>query len=257
MLNYETIDNNKDTWIVFVHGLGGSIKTWKKQKDYFSKEYNLLLIDLPGHGEDSNKCIEKIDNDGLCYEIKSLMDDLGITSANFIGLSLGTIVIMNFILKYPSYAKKIIFGGPALLLKGCLRWVCPFMSGIKNIVSQKFLCKSFAWFMIPKRNHKKSRLFMVRESVKMNKKTLCAWIEYTISNLRQNYSMDKFKQIKKQILMISGDKDHCFFQGDRIIAEKIKGFKLKVIKNCGHVCTLEKAKDFNELAMAYLQACPA
>ena len=50
MLYFETYDNGSNNWVVFLHGIGGSTKTWKKQIDDF-KDYNLLLIDLPGHGQ--------------------------------------------------------------------------------------------------------------------------------------------------------------------------------------------------------------
>ena len=58
MLKYEIIDNQAEEWVVFIHGLGGSTKTWKKQIDAFSKNYNLLLLDLPGHGLNAEKVID-------------------------------------------------------------------------------------------------------------------------------------------------------------------------------------------------------
>ena len=57
MLKYEIIDNKAEEWVVFIHGIGGSTKTWNKQIDAFSENYNLLLLDLPGHGLNANKII--------------------------------------------------------------------------------------------------------------------------------------------------------------------------------------------------------
>ena len=51
MLNYEIYDNKKENWVVFLHGIGGSTLTWKKQIEAFSEKYNLLLLDLQGHGK--------------------------------------------------------------------------------------------------------------------------------------------------------------------------------------------------------------
>ena len=71
MLKYELIDNQKEEWIVFVHGIGGSTKTWKKQIDDFSEHYNLLLLDLPGHGLHASKIIRKVDAQKLhdCFPV--------------------------------------------------------------------------------------------------------------------------------------------------------------------------------------------
>ena len=52
MLNYTVYSSRKKNanWITFVHGAGGSSAIWFKQIRFFSKYFNLLLIDLRGHG---------------------------------------------------------------------------------------------------------------------------------------------------------------------------------------------------------------
>ena len=48
MIHYKEYSNNnsKREWVTFVHGAGGSSAIWKKQIPYFSKAFNLLLVDL-------------------------------------------------------------------------------------------------------------------------------------------------------------------------------------------------------------------
>ena len=42
MLYYEKIINDiNNDWIVFIHGLGGSVKTWKKQIDYYTLYFSI------------------------------------------------------------------------------------------------------------------------------------------------------------------------------------------------------------------------
>ncbi|MBO7343462.1 MAG: hypothetical protein J6U45_05455, partial [Alistipes sp.] len=51
MLHYRTIGNNPHaSWLVMVHGAGGSIEVWYRQVSDFARHYNLLLVDLAGHG---------------------------------------------------------------------------------------------------------------------------------------------------------------------------------------------------------------
>ena len=48
-MNYRIYNNNSTEWVLLIHGLGGSINTWKYQiKDL--KDYNVLAVDLEGHG---------------------------------------------------------------------------------------------------------------------------------------------------------------------------------------------------------------
>ena len=59
MINYITYKNeNSDQWVTFVHGAGGSSSIWFKQIRDFKKSYNVLLLDLRGHGN-SNVQIKK------------------------------------------------------------------------------------------------------------------------------------------------------------------------------------------------------
>ena len=44
------IRDPESPWLVFLHGFGGTAEMWKKQIPVFKEKFNLLLLDLPGHG---------------------------------------------------------------------------------------------------------------------------------------------------------------------------------------------------------------
>jgi pimeloyl-ACP methyl ester carboxylesterase len=54
LLHYEIVGKEDAPWLVFVHGAGGSIRTWKFQVESFSKDFRLVLIDLRDHGFSKN-----------------------------------------------------------------------------------------------------------------------------------------------------------------------------------------------------------
>jgi pimeloyl-ACP methyl ester carboxylesterase len=254
MLRYEIIDNNHDDWVVFIHGIGGSTNTWKKQIDNFSKQYNLLLLDLPGHGKNADNIIHKVEPKRLNNGIIETLDYLKIKEAHFVGLSLGTIVIANFAVNYPTRVTSIILGGSVLDICGIYRTCVSFVNGIKRIVPYKFLYKFFAWFMLPKKNHEKSRQIFLREVVKLNKETMFAWIGYLADSLHPGNLFNKLDTLGKKILFISGDEDHCFLKGSKILAQRLKMAEIKIIEHCGHVCSIEKYDIFNNFALSYLVA---
>ena len=52
MLHFATYELRPDAdWVTFVHGAGGSSGIWYKQIRDFRKEYNVLMVDLRGHGK--------------------------------------------------------------------------------------------------------------------------------------------------------------------------------------------------------------
>jgi pimeloyl-ACP methyl ester carboxylesterase len=254
VLKYEIVDNNQQEWVVFIHGIGGSTKTWKKQIDAFSEHYNVLLFDLPGHGSNADKVIYQVDQKRLNQGIVDTLNHLDIDSAHFVGLSLGTIVIANFAVQHPECVKSIILGGSVLSICGIYRLCVTFANGIKRLVPYKMLYRFFAWFMMPRRNHMKSRKIFLREVVKLNKETMLAWIGYLAGSLHPGNLFDKLDSIGKKILFISGDEDHCFLKGSKLLAKQLTMAKIHIIEHCGHICSIEKAAIFNICALGHLSA---
>ena len=74
MLNFTTYKHktSKD-WVTFVHGAGGSSSIWFKQIRSFSKAFNVLVLDLRGHGNSKHVLKdafrEKYTFDGITHDI--------------------------------------------------------------------------------------------------------------------------------------------------------------------------------------------
>ena len=98
MLYYKTYHHPENTdWVVFVHGAGGSSSIWYKQLKAYRKKYNVLLVDLRGHGK-SKDLLQKYYEERYSFkmaarDILAVLDDAKIDKAHFIGVSMGTIII--------------------------------------------------------------------------------------------------------------------------------------------------------------------
>ena len=102
MINYITYKNeNSNQWVTFVHGAGGSSSIWFKQIRDFKSQYNVLLLDLRGHGN-SNSQIKKAFKQKYTFEsiandVLEVIDYLKIEKSHFVGISLGTILIRQLV----------------------------------------------------------------------------------------------------------------------------------------------------------------
>jgi len=56
LLNYYSyLHTSSKNWVTFVHGAGGSSSIWFKQLRDFKKHFNVLILDLRGHGNSQPK----------------------------------------------------------------------------------------------------------------------------------------------------------------------------------------------------------
>ncbi|GGD10401.1 alpha/beta fold hydrolase [Pontibacillus salipaludis] len=253
-LSYKTFitDSSKD-WVVFLHGLGGNWNIFHKQIDYFKDHFNLLFIDLPGHGKSpfirrgKNILIE------TKQQVLTLMDDLSIASAHFLGVSLGTIVMQSIAIEQPQRIMSMTLAGAAgkWLKWGELLGKATISFPLGYLLPYMISFKAFAHLILPKKNHSKSRNIFIREGQKLGRSAYLNWAGI----IRDSYKV--YEQLRSKTnyipkLYISGSEDHMFIRGITNHVNKESLAQLHIIKKCGHVCNMEKAAEFNLIAFTFI-----
>ena len=103
------VDLNKKT-IVFLHGSGLSHIVWSLAEQYFSnKNFNVLSIDLPGHGNSEGPCLKSIEL--IADWLEKVFDQLNLGKIILIGHSQGCLEALEYSHKYKKSLEKIIFIG--------------------------------------------------------------------------------------------------------------------------------------------------
>ncbi|MBE6491669.1 MAG: alpha/beta fold hydrolase [Methanobrevibacter sp.] len=85
-LNY--VVEGKGEPLIFLHGLSDDLRYWEVLTSTLKKKYQVIRIDLRGHGE-SELGDDEITIDTYADDLKDLLDDLKIDAGNLIGFSLG------------------------------------------------------------------------------------------------------------------------------------------------------------------------
>ncbi len=103
------IENSKDT-IVFLHGSGLSHIVWSLTEQFFSnKNFNVLSIDLPGHGNSEGPCLDSIEK--VADWLEKVFEELKLKNVILVGHSQGCLEALEYSFKYKNRLKKIIFVG--------------------------------------------------------------------------------------------------------------------------------------------------
>ena len=124
MINYSIYKKNiSKEWVTFVHGAGGSSSIWYKQIRDYKKHFNVLLLDLRGHGKSKynikNVFESRYTFSSIANDIVEVLKKEKIKSSHFVGISLGTILIRHIAEIYP----KMVKSGKTYAMVNC--YPCP------------------------------------------------------------------------------------------------------------------------------------
>ena len=250
-MNYKIYNNNSKEWVLLIHGLGGSINTWKYQIEDLN-EYNVLAVDLEGHGGSAFEKRRRLLTRSAS-EINEILESEHIEKVHVIALSLGTLVAMEFAYLYKEKVKSILLAGFVLNMGIGYKSLLAILEGIKYFVPKKVFYPVFANLMMPRKNHKKSRDIFIRESVKMKSVAFRMWLsELFRTQFKLNEYLISIEESKLPVMFISGKQDYFFVSSVKRTQKKINDASLYFIEKCGHVCSIEKHNEFNCLMIDFL-----
>jgi pimeloyl-ACP methyl ester carboxylesterase len=241
-------------WVVFIHGAGGSSSIWFKQIKAYKKHFNLLLIDMRGHGksQDLFQKYTKYTFKELSLEIVEVMDHLKIPAAHFVGISLGTILIRTLGETHPECIKSMVMGGAVTRLNTRSQLLAWSGNMVKRFVPFMWLYSLFAWIIMPKKRHEASRSFFINEAKKLCHKEFLRWYKllYEVNPLLRYFTE---KEISVPTLYVMGDEDYMFLPPVRLIVQKHKFASLEVVADSGHVCNIDQPERFNEVSISFIK----
>ena len=248
-------ETDKD-WVVFVHGAGGSSSIWFQQLKAFKSIFNIVMLDLRGHGKSKDVLQKYYDQeytfDDISKDVIEVIDHLEIEKAHFIGVSLGTIIIRNLSELTPERVKSAILCGAIIRLNIRSRFLVSIGNTFKKIVPYMWLYKFFAWIIMPKKRHAKARNLFITEAKKLYQKEFLRWFKLT-NSLNPLLKYFKEKRISIPTLYVMGSEDYMFLPPVQQIVEEHEFSYLEVIENCGHVCNVEKPQIFNNISINFIE----
>ena len=257
MLSYSVYRNENTTkWVTFVHGAGGSSTIWFRQIRAFKKEFNVLLLDLRGHGE-SQSDVKQNKKQNYTFEVVSndileVLKHLKIEKSHFIGISLGTIIIRDIAERNPEIVQSMVMGGAILKMNVRSKVLMGFGNFFKSVVPYIFLYKLFAFVIMPRKNHKESRSLFIGEAKKLCQKEFKRWYRLT-AEINPLLRFFRLNDINIPTLYVMGEQDHLFLPAIKEVISKHASAQLHVIKNCGHVVNVDQPVEFNNEVISFLK----
>ncbi|MDA8537516.1 alpha/beta hydrolase [Candidatus Pelagibacter bacterium] len=239
------IDKKKET-IVLLHGSGLSHIVWSLTEQYLSNQnYNVLSIDLPGHGNSdgtSLKSIEEISN-----WLEKVFNKLNISNITIIGHSQGCLEALEYCSKYSKRVKRVVFVGGSYRM--------PVNQDLIDLAEDG---DNQAVILMMKWSYENSKKFIGGNPVKKiirsprDIKEILA-IDLVACNNYKN-GPEALKSINCPTLFIFGELDKMVnLEKGMKFAELIPNSETHVIKDCGHMIMFEKSFEMREKISEFLK----
>ena len=239
------IDKNKET-IIFLHGSGLSHIVWSLTEQYLSNQnYNVLAIDLPGHGNSEGNCLKSIEE--ISDWLEKVFIELNISKLTIIGHSQGCLEALEYSSKYSKRVKNLIFIGGSYRMP-----VNQDLIDLAKSGDDKSIQLMMKW------SYENSKKFIGGNPVEKiinsprNIREVLATDLVACNNYKNG--SEALKSINCPTLFIFGELDKMVnLDKGKKFAELIPNSKTHIIKDCGHMIMFEKAFEMREKISEFLK----
>ena len=238
------IKNSKDT-IVFLHGSGLSHIVWSLTEQFFSnKNYNVLSIDLPGHGNSEGPCLDSIEK--IADWLEKVFEELKLKNIILVGHSQGCLEALEYSFRYKDRLKKMVFVGGSYQM--------PVNTDLIDLASDG---DSDAVKLMMKWGYEGSKKFIggnpvekIIQSPRDISEILA--VDLIACNNYQN-GLEAAKAINCPAMFIIGELDKMANQeSGKKFANLVKNSITHIISGSGHMIMIEKAFEMREKILEFL-----
>tara|TARA_B100000674_G_scaffold445229_1_gene411372 strand:- start:1120 stop:1893 length:774 start_codon:yes stop_codon:yes gene_type:complete len=239
------IKKNKET-VVFLHGSGLSHIVWSLTEQFLSsKEFNVLSIDLPGHGNSEGPCLESIEK--IADWLEEVFNKLNLNQMILIGHSQGCLEALEYSFRYKRRLKKIIFIG------GSYR-----MPVNKDLIDLAENGDNDSVKLMMKWGFEGSKKFIGGNPIEKIIQSPRDISEILAVDLKacNNYANgeEAAKSINLPTLIISGELDKMVnLEASKKFSSLVKNSSTHIIIGSGHMIMIEKAFEMREKILEFLK----
>ncbi|MEN6320154.1 MAG: alpha/beta hydrolase [Syntrophaceae bacterium] len=231
--------------LVFIHGSGGDHRIWIKQYTHLKDDFNVIAIDLPGHGQSEGTGEQEVTH--YVEWVRKLLDSLALEKPVLIGHSLGAAISLVFAMQYGETLSAIVaVGGGAKMPVNEM-----ILKGLK--ADPEFVIGLVAKFCVSKENRERLSRTVIEGLSRANPDVLygdllaCDRLDIT----------GHISRIGIPTFIICGTDDKMTPPVlSQFLRDNIPASQLSFVDNAGHMVMLENEKIFNELLKMFVQSLP-
>jgi pimeloyl-ACP methyl ester carboxylesterase len=249
------------TPVVFVHEFAGDMRSWEPQLRNFGRRYRCVAFNARGYPpSDVPEDFEAYSQARAADDIAAVMDEVGLSTAHIVGLSMGGFATLHFGFRHAARARSLTVAGcgygadPAkredffaecdavvafIREHGMATFAERYAVGPSRVQFQARDPRGFAEFIGMLAEHSQAGSVNTQLGVQRRRPSL-----YDLT--------DKMDALRVPTLILTGDEDWpCLLPG-LLMKRHIATAAMAMLPNCGHAINLEDPDTFNRIVADFL-----
>jgi 3-oxoadipate enol-lactonase len=105
---YEAAGHSELKPLVFLHGIGGAARAWRRQLEVFSDRYRAVAWDMPGYG--GSAPLTSMSIAAFADALQDFLQQIGATRTApiLVGHSIGGMIVQQWLVRHPACAAAIV-----------------------------------------------------------------------------------------------------------------------------------------------------
>lgn len=256
--------------LLMIHGLGGNLSHWDRNIPELSKKNRVIAIDLPNYGMSSPQ--KPGDQEGILKHYSAVIHEFirkkKLKRVVLVGHSMGGQTALLTALDYPELVRKLVLAAPAGIetfteqeAQLLISFVNPAVSRAQNETAVR---QSFQMNFV---NMPEEAETLIRDRLKMPgcEEFDPYWegIAQGVKGMLTNTVFQRLSAVRQPVLIVFGAKDalipnkylHPALSTEKVAEsakENIKGSRMALIPEAGHMLMFEKPGEFNQILINFI-----
>jgi 3-oxoadipate enol-lactonase len=234
--------------LVLSHALGTNLNLWNDQVKALRGSFRILRYDSRGHGR-SSADPGPYTISLLAADVLNLLDELGVTSAHFCGISMGGMIGQYLAIHHPERISSLVLSNTATRIGTREKWdrrIQGVMEGGMPAVLGEVLA---GWFSARFRSVHSSIADSLAEALKTT--SVQGYIG-CCEALRDADLSQLIGRVKAPALIIAGTEDQATtLVASQFLHQEIRGSQLVALK-CAHLACVEASAEFTDNLSRFL-----
>jgi len=250
-IHYEVIGDGPPLFLI--HGLGSSSRDWEKQVPVFASEYQVITLDLRGHGQ-SDKPPGPYSIRMFAEDTSTLIKELNVEPLHIAGISMGGMVAFELAVHFPELVRSLVIVNSYPEMR--VETFSEHLQVWRRFLFLELLGMRGTGVMLGR------HLFPKPEQGNLRALFVARWAENDKRAYREslrailNWDVEAhLGEITCPVLVVASDQDYMPLTEKEAYTAKMPDARLVVIEDARHAVTAERPEQFNAVLGEFLKIC--